>query len=202
MLQKILGGICLAVLFSSPLSAAEVGKPAPDFSAKDIQGKPESVSQYKGKIVVLEWNNPGCPFVQKHYGTHNMQALQQYAQGKGVVWIAINSGAPGKEGYMDASQAKAYIAKVGGHEDAYILDPEGKIGMLYGAKATPHMFVIDTNGVLAYEGAIDSKPTTDWDDVKTADNYVRDALNALLSGKSVAVPQTRAYGCSVKYKDS
>jgi peroxiredoxin len=191
----------LAFLPLLPVHAAEIGKPAPAFDVKDIDGKEQSVDQYKGKILVLEWNNPECPFVRKHYGAGNMQALQKYATAKGVVWLTINSGAPGKEGYLDAAAAKAKIAEVGGNETAYILDPQGTLGKLYGAKATPHMFVIDKEGKLAYEGAIDDTPTPDPKDIKTADNYVKDAINALLEDKAVLVAQTHAYGCSVKYKD-
>jgi hypothetical protein len=201
MIKKIIASAALILAFTLPAQAAIVGQPAPAFSVKDITGNTQSPSQYKGKILVLEWNNPGCPFVKKHYGSGNMQALQQYAVGKGVVWLAINSGGPGKEGYMDADGAKAQIAKVGGHESAYILDPEGTLGKLYGAKATPHMFVIDQNGVLAYQGAIDDKPTPDPDDIKGANNYVKAAIDALLAGKPLAISETRAYGCGVKYKD-
>lgn len=201
MLKKLFCCLILAILPALPLQAAEIGQTAPAFTVKDIDGKEQSPAQYKGKIVVLEWNNPRCPFVRKHYGSGNMQSLQEYALGKGVVWLTINSSAPGKEGYMDATAAKAKIAETGAHETAYILDPEGALGKLYGAKATPHMFVIDASGKLAYEGAIDNTPTPDPADVKTADNYVKDAINALLAGKKVAVAQTRAYGCSVKYAD-
>jgi peroxiredoxin len=201
MFKKILCSAVILAFSALPLHAAETGKPAPAFEVKDIDGKDQSLAQYKGKIVVLEWTNPDCPFVRKHYGAHNMQALQEWALGKGVIWLSINSGGVGKEGYMDAAAAKAKIAETGAHETAYILDPEGTLGKLYGAKATPHMFVIDADGTLAYAGAIDDKPTPDPEDIKTADNYVRDAINALLAGKQVAVAQTRAYGCSVKYKD-
>jgi len=199
MFKKIFCSLLLVVGSALPLAAAEIGKPAPAFDVKDINGREQTLAQYKGKIVVLEWNNPECPFVRKHYGSGNMQKLQHYALGKGVVWLSIDSGAPGKEGSMDAGQAKAEIAKAGAQETAYILDPQGTLGRLYGAKATPHMFVVDAKGNLAYEGAIDDKPTPDPDDIKTADNYVKDAIDALLAGKPVAVAQTRAYGCSVKY---
>jgi hypothetical protein len=148
---------------------------------------------------VLEWTNPGCPFVKKHYGSGNMQALQKDALSQGIVWLSINSGAPGKEGNLTAEQAKADIAQSKARETAYILDPQGTLGHLYNAKATPHMFVIDTQGKLVYQGAIDNKPTPDPEDIKGADNYVKDAINALLAGKRVAMGQTRAYGCSVKY---
>jgi hypothetical protein len=201
MFRRILCPLLLAVFWGLSAQAAEVGKPAPAFDVRDIAGKEQSLARYKGKIVVLEWNNPECPFVRKHYGSGNMQKLQQYALSKGVVWLTINSGAPDKEGAMNAAEAKAKITEVGGHETAYILDPEGTLGNLYGAKATPHMFVINAEGNLAYEGAIDDKPTADPEDITTSDNYVKDAIDALVAGKQVAVAQTRAYGCSVKYKD-
>ena len=188
-----------SVAFSA--SAAEVGHPAPAFKVDDIAGKEQSLDKYKGKIVVLEWTNPECPFVKKHYGAGNMQTLQQYATAKGVVWISVNSSAKGKEGYLDAAAAKANGAEVKSHPTAYIIDPEGTLGKLYGAKATPHMFVIDAEGILAYEGAIDDKPTPDAADIKAAKNYVKDAVDALLAGKKPEVDQTRAYGCSVKYND-
>jgi hypothetical protein len=195
---------CLIVsLLFTPVSlyAAETGKPAPAFDVKDIAGHEESLAKYKGKIVVLEWNNPGCPFVKKHYGSGNMQALQKYATGRGVIWLTINSGAPGKQGHMDALEAKAKIVEAGAHQTAYILDPSGTLGLLYGAKTTPHMFVIDSQGRLAYAGAIDDKATPDPEDIKTPHNYVKAAVDALLAGKPVEVAQTKPYGCSVKYKD-
>lgn len=201
MLKYMLCSAVLVAFSALPLYASETGQPAPAFDVKDIDGKDESLAQYKGKIVVLEWNNPQCPFVKKHYGSHNMQDLQQWALDKGVIWLSINSGAPGKEGYMDADAAKTEIAKVGAHETAYIIDADGSLGKLYGAKATPHMFVVDEQGNLAYAGAIDNQPTADPADIKTADNYVKDAVSSLLTGKQIAVAQTRAYGCSVKYKD-
>lgn len=196
--------LCAAALFAMtglPLHAAEIGQDAPAFSVKDIDGHSQSLAQYKGKIVVLEWTNPDCPFVRKHYGSGNMQSVQKFALGKGVIWLSVNSGAEGKEGFMDTAAVKAKIAETHAHQTAYILDPEGELGRLYGAKATPHMFVVDKNGKLAYQGAIDDKPTPDPADVKTADNYVKDAITELQDGKPVAVAQTRAYGCSVKYKD-
>ena len=195
--------------------AAEVGKPAPAFAVKDIAGNTalhfavagnyaaavSMLLQYKGRIIVLEWNNPGCPFVKKHYNSGNMQSVQKYAISKGVVWLTVNSGAPGKEGYMNAAQAKATIKQVDGHETAYILDPEGTLGKLYGAKATPHMYVVDAHGILVYAGAIDDTPTADPEDITKAHNYVKAAIDNLLAGKEVEVVQTHAYGCSVKYKN-
>jgi peroxiredoxin len=201
MLKHVFSAAVFTTLYVLPLQAAEVGKPAPAFEVKDIDGKAQSIAQYKGKIVVLEWNNPECPFVKKHYGSGNMQKLQEYALSKGVVWLSVDSSASGKEGYMDEAAAKAKITEVGAHDTAYILDHEGELGKLYGAKATPHMFVVDDKGNLAYEGAIDDKPTPDPEDIKRADNYVKDAIDALQAGKPVAVAQTRAYGCFVKYKD-
>jgi len=184
-----------------PALAAETGKPAPAFFVKDIAGKEQSLAKYKGKIIVLEWNNPGCPFVKKHYQSGNMQALQHDALSKHVIWLTINSGAEGKQGFMDAAQAKTYIADMKTHQTAYILDPKGTLGTLYGAKTTPHMFVVDAQGILAYAGAIDDKPTADQEDIKTAHNYVRAAIDELIAGKPVTTAQSRAYGCSVKYQD-
>lgn len=198
MKSSLLSIAALLAMFSLA-HAADTGQPAPDFSAKDIAGAEQSLSLHKGKIVVLEWNNPECPFVVKHYGSNNMQQLQQYAKDKGVVWLTINSGAPGKQGNMNDEQAKAYLAKSKAAPSAYILDPEGKIGKLYGAKTTPHMFVIDAAGNLAYAGAIDDKPSTDVADIASSKNYVKAAIDELQAGKPVSTAQTQAYGCSVKY---
>ena len=200
MKYSFLSAVALLFVAAFPAYATvEIGKPAPDFTVKNIQDKVETLSKYKGKIVVLEWNNPGCPFVHKHYDTRNMQNLQQYAYSKGVVWLTINSSAKDKEGNLDEAGAKSYIVENKGQALAYILDPNGTLGHLYGAKATPHMFVIDPNGILVYEGAIDDKPTPDKADIVGAHNYVKAAIDELLAGKPVSVAQTRAYGCSVKY---
>lgn len=197
--------ICIiALLFSCTgfsAVALEVGKVAPDFVVTDIAGKSQSIAAYKGKIVVLEWTNPGCPFVRKHYGSENMQKLQEYATGKGVVWLSVNSSAVNKEGNLDAEGAQHFIEEHHAHPTAYILDPEGTLGHLYGAKATPHMYVIAADGTLAYEGAIDDIPSPDQADIALANNYVKQAVDALLLGHTPATQQTRAYGCSVKYKD-
>ncbi len=191
----------LALLAVSAQAAPGIGKPAPDFTGTDAAGFVVTLSDFQGKIVVLEWSNPGCPFVHKHYDSGNMQALQSYATSKGLVWLTINSSAPGKQGHMDAALAKDYIAKNKVAATHYILDPEGKIGRLYEAKTTPHMFVIDANGTLAYMGAIDDKPTPDPASVEGAKNYVRAAIDDLLAGKPVATASTQSYGCSVKYGD-
>lgn len=195
--------LCLAVLAATtftPAFAAEIGKPAPAFTTKDINGNEQSLEAYKGKIVVLEWNNPGCPFVKKHYESNNMQGLQSYVTGKGVVWLTVNSSATGKQGAMDSDQARVYLSEHKSAPSAYILDPAGTIGRLYDAKTTPHMYVVDANGNLAYQGAIDDKSSVSQTDIPTAKNYVRAAVDSLLAGNKVETPQTKAYGCSVKYE--
>ena len=179
-----------------------VGTNAPDFSLTDSKGKTQSVSQYKGKYVVLEWFNPECPFVKKHYGSGNMQKLQEEFTGKGVVWLTIDSSAPGLEGYLTAEQANAKMNDWKTKQTALVLDPDGKAGRSYGAKNTPHMFVINPEGKIVYEGAIDSKATANPADITTATNYVKVALDEALAGKTVTTPNSRPYGCSVKYKSS
>jgi peroxiredoxin len=188
---------------STALFAADspaVGSNAPDFSLADSKGNTQSVSQYKGKFVVLEWFNPGCPFVQKHYGSGNMQKLQQEFTAKGVVWLTIDSSAPGLEGYLTAEQANAKMAEWKTKQTALVLDPDGKAGRTYGAKNTPHMFVINPEGKIVYEGAIDSKATPNPSDIANSTNYVKVALDESLSGKTVTNANTKPYGCSVKYK--
>lgn len=189
-----------ALLPFAALADAEVGKPAPEFHAKDINGVEQSLAKYKGSVVVLEWSNPGCPFVHKHYDSGNMQKLQGYAASKKVVWLTVNSSAPGKQGNMTPEEAKSTLAEKKSAPTAYILDPEGTIGLMYAAKTTPHMYVVDAKGTLAYAGAIDDKPGVSQDEIPGARNYVKEAVDALLAGRSVAVASTKAYGCSVKYK--
>lgn len=179
----------------------EPGKAAPDFTATDINGAEVTLSKLKGKIVVLEWNNPECPFVKKHYGAGNMQKTQKYAADKGVVWISVNSGADGKQGHLTPKEANAMIGLQKAKPAHYIIDDSGKIGHMYGAKTTPHMFVIDSGGKIAYMGAIDSIASADPADIQTADNHVIAAIDALADGKEPAVTQTQPYGCSVKYAD-
>jgi peroxiredoxin len=181
--------------------AATVGQPAPTFSGKDSQGKTQSLAQYRGKYVVLEWTNRECPFTKKQYDSGNMQALQREWTAKGVVWLTVLSSPQGEQGYLDAAQENAQIEKVHAHPTAAILDPSGTIGREYGAKTTPHMFVIDPEGKLIYDGAIDDKPTTDTADVKGAKNYVSAALTEAMAGQRVEVASTRPYGCSVKYAE-
>ena len=176
-----------------------VGTNAPDFSATDSKGKTQSVSQYKGKYLVLEWFNPECPFVKKHYGSGNMQKLQEEFTGKDVVWLTIDSSAPGKQGHLTADEANEKITKLKMKSTALVLDADGQAGQTYGAKTTPHMFVINPEGKIVYQGAIDSRNSTNTADIPTATNYVKAALEESLAGKPVSAAITRPYGCSVTY---
>jgi AhpC/TSA family len=185
-----------------PVAAARVGEPAPAFSAPDISGKIIRLGDYAGKMIVLEWTNDGCPFVGKHYDSGNMQSLQQRYTAAGVVWLTIASSAPGEQGYVTPAEAKADLARWRAAPSGFLLDPEGIVGRLYNARATPHMVVIDRTGRLVYMGAIDDKPSTHLADVKTAHNYVAAALDSIAAGQPVATASTRAYGCSIKYKES
>ena len=192
----------LSALITTTLLAIDsppVGSAAPDFSLTDAKGKSQTLSQYKGKYVVLEWFNPECPFVKKHYGSGNMQKLQEEFTGKGVVWLSIDSSAPGAEGNLTADQAEKVMTGWKTHQTALLLDPEGKAGRAYGAKNTPHMFVINPEGKVIYEGAIDSKRTPNPEDIATSTNYVKVALDESMSGKPVTTSNTQPYGCSVKY---
>ena len=189
-------------LFTLGASAqARVGAAAPAFTATDSNGQAHSLSQYHGKYVVLEWHNQGCPYTRKHYVSGNMQNLQKEWTAKGVVWFTVISSSPGQQGYVTPSQENAYLEKMHASPSAVLMDSDGKVGHLYNAKTTPQMVVIDPEGNLIYDGAIDNKPTPDVDDIRGADNYVNDALTAAMAGKPVATPFTRPYGCSVKYRD-
>jgi len=195
----------ITTLAAGVLYAADVppvGGAAPDFSAPDADGKTQSLSEYKGKYVVLEWFNPECPFVKKHYGGGNMQKLQKEFTDKGVVWLTVDSNAPGTEGNVTAEQAKKIMDSWKTHQTALLLDPESKIAKLYGAKNTPNMVVISPEGKIVYEGAIDSKATPNPADIPSSTNYVKNALDESLAGKPVSNAQTKPYGCSVKYKSS
>jgi peroxiredoxin len=178
-----------------------VGSPAPSFTATDSQGRTQTLNQYRGKYVVLEWHNQGCPYTRKHYVSGNMQNLQKEWTAKGVVWFTVISSAPGTQGYVTPPQENAYLAQMHAAPTSVLLDPDGKVGQLYNAKTTPQMFVIDPQGKVVYDGAIDDKPTTDPDDIRGADNYVTDALTAAMAGKPIATSYTRSYGCSIKYRD-
>lgn len=179
-----------------------VGNAAPEFSLPDAHGKTHALADYKGKYVVLEWFNPECPFVKKHYGSDNMQKLQADYTGKGVVWLTIDSNAPGTEGSITAEQAQKIMSGWKTHQTALLLDPEGKVGRAYGAKNTPNMVIINPDGKIVYEGAIDSKATPNPADIPASTNYVKAALDESLAGKAISHPSTRPYGCSVKYKSS
>jgi len=181
--------------------AARLGEPAPDFTATDSNGEVHKLSEYQGKFVVLEWTNRGCPYTQKHYNSGNMQRLQREWTGRGVVWLTVISSAPGKQGYVTASEENAYLKQANAAPTAVLLDPAGTLGHLYDAKTTPHIFVINPKGSLIYNGAIDDRPTTDVSDVNGAKNYVSLALEEASSGKPVGTPTSRPYGCSVKYAD-
>jgi peroxiredoxin len=177
-----------------------VGGAAPDFSLTDAKGKTHSLAQYKGKYVVLEWFNPECPFVKKHYGSGNMQKLQEEYTSKGVAWLTIDSNAPGTEGNLSADAASKVTTGWKTQQTALLLDPEGKAGRAYGAKNTPNMVVINPEGKIVYEGAIDSKATPNPADIPNSTNYVKVALDESLAGKPVTTSTTKPYGCSVKYK--
>jgi peroxiredoxin len=191
--------VLLLTLSCHVSAAVRVGQPAPDFSLKDSNGATRALSDYRGKLVVLEWTNHDCPFVRKHYGAGNMQAQQKEAIKKGVVWLSVISSAPGKQGYVSGQQANKLTVERGAAPTAVLLDPDGRVGQLYGAKTTPHMYIVDTGGTLRYMGGIDSIPTADKDDIPDATQFVRVALDELLDGKAVTTTVSRPYGCSVKY---
>ena len=189
------------LLFSALPTLADVGigQPAPDFNLTDTSGAAHKLSDYKGKFVVLEWTNPDCPFVKKHYGSGNMQGLQKELTGKGAVWLSINSSAEGKQGNYPSDKWQEIIKERGIASTAVLLDPDGKVGKEYGAKTTPHMFMVSPEGSLIYEGAIDDTPSTDPGDIASAKNYVKAAFEEASSGKPVTEAATQSYGCSVKY---
>lgn len=191
--------LLLVVLGSTAFAAVRSGEQAPAFAANDSNGKSHKLADYKGKYVVLEWTNAGCPFTRKHYSSGNMQKLQKEWTAKGVTWFSVLSSAPGKEGYKTAAEENAYLKEVNASPTAVLLDPNGELGHLFGAKATPHMFVIDPNGKVIYAGAIDDKPNTRESDIASAKNYVAAALTESMAGKMVSVASSQAYGCSVKY---
>lgn len=192
--------LALALAVSMPLSAAPTpGQPAPDFALPDVSGKPVKLSELKGKTVVLEWVNPDCPYVRKHYDSANMPGLQKEFGAKQVVWLAINSTREGHSEFKTPQQMQSWMKRTGGQPTATLLDRDSKVGRLYGAVTTPHMYVIDPKGTLVYVGAIDDKRSTNPADVKTAKNHVRVALGETMAGKPVSNASTTPYGCSVKY---
>jgi hypothetical protein len=189
----------LAALAVPALAKPVIGEAAPAFSAIDSDGRTQALADYRGKVVVLEWNNPQCPFVRKHYGAGNMQKQQAEAASSGVVWLTVNSGAAGKQGHLDAAAAKAYVAEQKAKPAAYLIDADGTVGRAYAAKTTPQIAIIDREGVLRYNGAIDSIPSADVEDIAEATQYAREALAEIAAGKPVSVATSEPYGCSVKY---
>ena len=197
-MNRFASAVCALALVGSAAALAP-NSVAPDFKGSDSNGQTESLAQYRGKFVVLEWANKGCPYEQKQYGSGNMEKLQREWTAKGVVWLSILSSAPGQQGNVTPAEENDYLRQEHAAPTAAILDPSGQIGRLYDAKTTPHMFVIDPTGKVIYQGAIDDKPTTDQADIPGAHNYVSEALTAAMAGKPVPTPVTRPYGCSVKY---
>lgn len=201
--SSLLLSACAALSFaaSSAFAAPAVGSAAPGFSLPDATGKSVSLDAYKGKYVVLEWTNPGCPFVRKHYDSGNMQKLQAEYTKKGVVWLSIDSSAPGQQGYLAGDDAKK--AKEGEYKaaSALLLDPDGKVGHLYGATNTPDMVIVDPEGKVVYTGAIDSIASPKTDDIAKATNYVQTGLDEALAGKPLSKSMSKPYGCGVKYKE-
>lgn len=198
-MKRIIALVSLVFLPLSALADAKVGEPAPGFTAKDTRGKVQTLEQYKGQVVVLEWTNPECPFVKKHYESDNMQQTQRFARQNEVVWLSIDSSAPGKQGNLTEEEANKWRKAQKAASEAMILDETGIIGHAYGAKTTPHIFIIDQKGVLAYAGAIDDVPSGDQGDIKKAKNLAIQAMEELAAGKTVSQPVTQPYGCSVKY---
>jgi peroxiredoxin len=198
LLALALATLTLATL-TLPAFAVAPGATAPDFKGTDSNGVQHSLSEYRGKYVVLEWANKGCPYDQKHYLSGSMENLQKEWTAKGVVWLSVISSAPGTQGYVTPSEENTYLKTMHATPTAALLDPTSTIARLYEAKTTPHIFVIDPTGKLIYQGAIDDKPTTDQQDLKGARNYLKEALTAAMAGNPVPVASTRPYGCSVKY---
>ena len=197
--MKPFAALTLAAFAAAAFASAPPGQPAPGFTITDLEGKPVKLEDYRGRTVVLEWNNFGCPFVQKHYQSGNMQSLQKrYASD--VVWLTVNSTSKSSTDYQAPAKLASELAGFHAQPARYLMDDPGTVAMAYGAKTTPHMFVIDPNGKVVYNGAIDDKRSTDVADVKTAKNYVVAALDDMKAGRPVAVASTTPYGCSVKYR--
>ena len=191
--------LALLVAAGTAVAAPQIGQPAPEFTLTDSNGQSHNLSDFKGKFVVLEWLNHGCPFVQKHYDGGNMQGLQKEYTGKDVVWLSIVSSAPGKQGHMSPEETNKAKEEKGSAATAILIDEDGTVGKLYDAKVTPELYVINPEGTLVYMGAIDDKKSVDAADVAGAKNYVKQALDEALAGNPVSEPATEAYGCSVKY---
>ena len=197
--MKPLIALAATLIPAAVLANASVGQPAPAFTVTDLSGKAVNLADFKGKTVVLEWHNFGCPFVQKHYRSNNMQTLQK-KYGQDVVWLAVNSTHKGATDWMEPGPLTAELNKFGAKPAAYLVDEPGTMGRAYGAKTTPHMYIIDPSGKLVYNGAIDDKRSANPEDVKTSKNYVAAALDEMKAGKPVSVASTTPYGCTVKYR--
>lgn len=189
----------LALLAAAAQAGVEVGAPAPDFTAVTSTGEEITLSDLRGQRVILEWTNHDCPYVRKHYRSGNMQALQKEASENGYTWLSVISSAPGKQGHVDGAKADKLSKKRDAAPSAVVLDENGAVGKMYGARTTPHMYIVDESGTLVYAGGIDDKPTANTADIEGATNYVRQAMSELDAGKAVSVAKTRPYGCSVKY---
>ena len=195
-MKAILAAILLA---ASSAIAGTVGQPAPDFTLSDLSGKAVKLSDYRGSYVVLEWVNPECPYVEKHYGSRNMQGLQKDYTAQKVVWLTINSTREGHSEYYPPQKMAGWLKQMNAAPSATLLDPTGKVGRAYQARTTPHMYIVDPKGQLVYAGGIDDKRSTSQSDVKTAKNFVRAAMGEALAGKSISAASTSPYGCSIKY---
>jgi hypothetical protein len=199
-MPRVLAAIVIATTLTAPAFAAPtLGQPAPAFQAVDAAGRTRALSEFRGKTVVLEWTNNGCPYVQKHYNSGNMQSLQRQAAKDGVVWLTVISSAPGMQGFLTGPQARQWKGEVKAASADVLLDPKGVVGRAYEAKSTPHIFIVDKAGKLAYMGGIDDRPYSDPESLKGATNYVEAALADIKAGRAVAQPATKPYGCSVKY---
>ena len=199
MSHRMLSFLFMLTVAGATPAAVKVGQAAPEFTGMDTQGRQHTLSDYRGKFLVLEWTNHDCPYVRKHYGAGNMQAQQKEASAKGVAWLSIISSAPGKQGHVSPAQADQLTTQRNAAPSAVLLDDGGEIGRLYGAKTTPHMYIIDPEGKLIYMGGIDSIASSSPDDIGKASQYVRVALDEALAGKAIGTPVSRPYGCSVKY---
>jgi peroxiredoxin len=202
MLRQTVLGLSTLVLAASLQAAPAVGQSAPDFTLRDTSGKAVKLSDFRGKHVVLEWTNPGCPYVRKHYDSGNMPATQKEAVDRGVVWLSINSTAKSSSEYLPPAQLVSWQKERKAQPSAVLMDEEGSVGKAYGARTTPHMYIVDPQGRLIYAGGIDSIASSNPNDIQKAVNYVRQGLNEALAGKPISAATTRAYGCSIKYQSS
>lgn len=200
MLKRLYASLCLGAALLAGAQAATVGQTAPEFTLKDVNGKTVRLSDYRGRHVVLEWNNPGCPFVRKHYDSGNMQALQKEAAASNVVWLAINSTEPSHGDYLSPARLGRWMSEQKASPAATLMDEDGSAGRAYAARVTPHMYIVDPQGKLVYAGGIDSIPSARAEDIRSATNYVRNSLGEALAGKTISQPTTRAYGCTIKYR--